>query len=138
MSEQHNWGTIKKNQTKLRDDYGVDDDKLLEALVSKDLFLSLEEKAIRKLTDPIKRFDKIFEILCTKDPIKFQPIFIASLKEVNYGAATFLQGNPRNVKITTFSKVTQQNGYGLSSPLPIADLIPHTSHPSHTSLKSER
>ena len=105
MSEQHNWDTIRKCQVKLRDEYGVDDDKLFDALVSEDVFSYLEGKTIKDVEDRIKRFDKIFDKLYTKDPIKFLPIFIASLKEINSGAAAYLQGNPENVKSRLFHQL---------------------------------
>ncbi|CAG0904666.1 unnamed protein product [Darwinula stevensoni] len=87
-----NWNTIRESKSKLRDQYGLEGDMLFTNLVSMNIFTNMEEKVISNIKNQHDRFDVIFPILYSKDPMAYLPLFLAALNNVNPRAADYLQG----------------------------------------------
>ena len=94
MSEEsQTWKSIRAMRVRLRDEFNVDGDELLRGLSDKSVFTHLEERRIRDITDPKKRFDELFDELFKKNPQKHIESFLKTLTEMGRGdVVRVLQG----------------------------------------------
>ncbi|CAG0894593.1 unnamed protein product [Darwinula stevensoni] len=86
------WDKIRQHRRRIRDDFNLDVDELLRFSSDKEVFTNNEEKIIRGVGDLSERFDKLFDILLTKNVDRI-PLFLETLSAMGRNdIRMFLQG----------------------------------------------
>ncbi|CAG0903268.1 unnamed protein product [Darwinula stevensoni] len=89
----YSWDKINERRLQIRDKYMVDTLELLRTLEQTSVFTYLEAKQVREITDLRKQYDELFNVLTSKNPKKYVPIFLQALVDMDReDVRDFLQG----------------------------------------------
>ncbi|CAG0886567.1 unnamed protein product [Darwinula stevensoni] len=121
------WDKIRQHRRRIRDDFNLDVDELLRFSSDKEVFTNNEEKIIRGVGDLSERFDKLFDILFTKNVDRI-PLFLETLSAMGRNdIRMFLQGGPRlskSLPASIFLPVPGGAGSGISATVDAGDRWP--------------
>ncbi|CAG0902590.1 unnamed protein product [Darwinula stevensoni] len=92
-NERQSWDGIRDKWLKLRDDYNVELLELLRKLEEKRAVIAIEAKQIRDTGNMKHQYDQLLNVLTSKNPHKYVPIFLQALTEIDrQDARDFLEG----------------------------------------------
>ncbi|CAG0889787.1 unnamed protein product [Darwinula stevensoni] len=120
------WDRIRENRMRLRDKFNLDVHELLRSLSDKGVFTLIEGQQIRGKATPKQQFDEFFDLLMSKNPRLYYPVFLKALTDIDRkDVRDFLEGECSGIpqwkkgnrpKESTLAWWLGANGQGFRNP----------------------